>query len=391
MSQGLYIKNTLGKTATVNFPDSINSDISVDIDKIVVKDASGNVVLPSNSKIQGDFSNSTIANRTIIQSSTLNGLSGVPILPNGTATSSSIQCFNSSDISNGSQAYMGMSFDGMHLVSNKVGTGTYLPMMFITSGSERMRIAPNGNISIGDILGGSKLTLSNGTTNQYVGMSITNGYSSGGTSYVDAQGINNVTDSSIFFVHNTDYSSAITFHTQAAGTNTDRRSHKLSIEGNGQVISSLAGFSTIGYTFGGQQAKTGIGCPSDGILGLYGDGGILAKNGPLGYGTGAGGTVTQLTSKSTAVTLNKPSGAIITSNSALSAGATTGFNLNNSLITANDTVIVIVGGNGGASAYDVWAHYCIAGVVNISIKNLDSVSRSDNIQISFTIIKGAIA
>lgn len=36
----------------------------------------------------------------------------------------------------------------------------------------------------------------------------------------------------------------------------------------------------------------------------------LSGTGALGYGTGAGGTVTQLTSKGTAVTLNKPCGFI---------------------------------------------------------------------------------
>ena len=56
----------------------------------------------------------------------------------------------------------------------------------------------------------------------------------------------------------------------------------------------------------------------------------------LGYGTGAGGTVTQATSKSTAVTLNKPTGQITTHNAALAADTTVSFLVNNSLITTSD-------------------------------------------------------
>lgn len=109
----------------------------------------------------------------------------------------------------------------------------------------------------------------------------------------------------------------------------------------------------------------------------------------IGYGTGAGGTVTQLTSKATAVTLNKPSGRIITSSSALGAGVTVAFTLNNTLLTGNDNIKVIVGGAGAAGAYQADCTYCINGAANITIKNLDSISRTDAFAINFTIIKGA--
>ena len=59
----------------------------------------------------------------------------------------------------------------------------------------------------------------------------------------------------------------------------------------------------------------------------------------LGYGTGAGGTVTQATSRTTAVTLNKPTGAI----TLVSAAGTTSwqsFTVNNSLVAATDNVVV---------------------------------------------------
>ena len=111
----------------------------------------------------------------------------------------------------------------------------------------------------------------------------------------------------------------------------------------------------------------------------------------IGYGTGSGGTVTQLTSKNTSVTLNKPTGQIITSNSSLAAGATAAFILNNSLLTGNDNVKVIVGGTGASGAYAADCTYCVNGAANITVKNLDAVSRTDAVTINFTIFKGAIS
>jgi hypothetical protein len=47
----------------------------------------------------------------------------------------------------------------------------------------------------------------------------------------------------------------------------------------------------------------------------------------IGYATGAGGTVTQATSKSTAVTLNTVTGAITMNNAALAAATIVSFTL----------------------------------------------------------------
>ena len=116
---------------------------------------------------------------------------------------------------------------------------------------------------------------------------------------------------------------------------------------------------------------------------------VTSSTGVVGYGVGAGGTVTQLTSKSTAVTLNKPSGQIITSSSALGAGVTTAFALNNTLLTGNDNIKVIVGGTGTAGAYQADCTYCINGAASITIKNLDAVARTDAVSINFTVLKGA--
>jgi hypothetical protein len=125
-------------------------------------------------------------------------------------------------------------------------------------------------------------------------------------------------------------------------------------------------------------------------------GNLLLKSGTggLGYGTGAGGTVTQLTSKGTTVTLNKPTGQIVTHNQTLAAGAEVTFALFNSLITANDMLIAHhneASGTADPSAYRISTVYTTTGAARITIKNVSAGSLSEPIPINFTIIKGATA
>lgn len=123
------------------------------------------------------------------------------------------------------------------------------------------------------------------------------------------------------------------------------------------------------------------------------DSGVLTVTSPtggLGYGTGAGGTVTQLTSKSTAVTLNKPTGTITTHNASLAAGASVSFTMNNTTIGDIDTVDVVVAGIISPGTYEVNKKILGGGNgVSILIKNITGSTLSDSIRLNFTIIKGA--
>lgn len=111
----------------------------------------------------------------------------------------------------------------------------------------------------------------------------------------------------------------------------------------------------------------------------------------LGYGTGAGGTVTQLTSKNTAVTLNKPTGTIICSNSAISPNSRVNFILNNSLIQSGDQIIVnMIYATGTVNSYNVTAEIG-SGLALINIWNFSGLTFSEAIQIKFEILKGANA
>lgn len=113
----------------------------------------------------------------------------------------------------------------------------------------------------------------------------------------------------------------------------------------------------------------------------------------FGYGTGSGGTVTQATSKSTAVTLNKPSGTITMAATALAAGTAAGFVLNSSTIGGGDGLIVTMK-NGGASigtSYNLWVGAIGAGQAVIVLKNVSGASLSEAITLNFQVIKGATA
>ena len=107
----------------------------------------------------------------------------------------------------------------------------------------------------------------------------------------------------------------------------------------------------------------------------------------VGYATGSGGTVTQATSKSTPVTLNKPTGRITMDAAALAAGAFVVFNFNNSKIGAQDTVIL---SPSGFSLYRIEITYVGAGACGIRVTNISAGSLSDALGINFTVIKGAI-
>lgn len=95
-------------------------------------------------RIKGDFSSTTWGNRLIFQSSTTDGGTGVIAMPNGTSTVAAIAAINSSGAVNASVALYSVSNSTVTLSSEKVGTGSYLPMTFNVNGSEKFRITLDG-------------------------------------------------------------------------------------------------------------------------------------------------------------------------------------------------------------------------------------------------------
>jgi len=109
-----------------------------------------------------------------------------------------------------------------------------------------------------------------------------------------------------------------------------------------------------------------------------------------GYITGDGGTVTQATSKSTAVTLNKKCGTVTMNGAALAADAIVSFTLTNSTIAATDVVVLNHASAGTAGKYALNAQ-AAAGSASINVTNISAGSLSEAIVIRFAVIKAVTA
>ena len=106
-------------------------------------------------------------------------------------------------------------------------------------------------------------------------------------------------------------------------------------------------------------------------------------------GPTTGGTVTQATSKSTGVTLNKASGQITMDDAALAAAAEVSFAVTNSEIAATDVVIVNHASGGTAGSYLVQANTIAAGSFAITVSNVSSGSLGEAIVLNYVALKGS--
>jgi hypothetical protein len=112
--------------------------------------------------------------------------------------------------------------------------------------------------------------------------------------------------------------------------------------------------------------------------------------GGIGYATGAGGTVTQLTNKNTGVTLNKVTGVITMAAGSLAADAVASFVLTNSTIAATDHVLVSVQGGGTGAGY-LCTTVSAAGSCTVHVRNVSGGALDEQVQLRFTVIKSVNA
>ena len=113
---------------------------------------------------------------------------------------------------------------------------------------------------------------------------------------------------------------------------------------------------------------------------------VISSTGKLGYTTGSGGTVTQATSKATGVTLSKSTGQITLDAAALAADTTVSFTLTNTVIEANDILILNHISGGTAGSYLLNAQSA-AGSASINVRNITAGSLSEAIVVAFAVIK----
>ena len=111
----------------------------------------------------------------------------------------------------------------------------------------------------------------------------------------------------------------------------------------------------------------------------------------IGYDTGAGGSVIQgVGSKTNAVTLNRPTGIIVTDSAALAANTAVTFNLSNSVIADTDIVVVSHISGGTLGSYN-FAVAPATGNANIVIRNITAGSLSEALTLRFIVIKSVNA
>ena len=107
----------------------------------------------------------------------------------------------------------------------------------------------------------------------------------------------------------------------------------------------------------------------------------------FGYSTGDGGTVTQGTSKATAVTLNTKTGQITMNAAALAAATIVSFTLNDTEIAATDQIVVTHHSGGTIGAYTLNGRATGAGTAQITVRNNTAGSLSEALVLKFSIIK----
>lgn len=312
-------------------------------------------------RITGDFSNATIANRVLFQTSTANTSTIVQTIPSGTGTVARWNLANSSDPANASEASFAATSTEVRVESTLRGTGTYLPMTFYTGGSERVRVDTSGNVGINTIP----------------------------KAWAAASRAVQVNASGVFgAVGGTDVSMSANAYFD--GINWKRI--------NANAAWNLGAESTSGApSFALRYAATGVADSNitwTTPLSVDSSGNVTVSTAALlGYGTGSGGTVTQATSKATSVALNKPTGQITMNNAALAAGTTVAFQCANNLVGQRDLVIAnIAWGTIDPTNYSIRASAYItaAGTILFQLKNESAVSLSEAVIINFAVIKGSI-
>lgn len=122
--------------------------------------------------------------------------------------------------------------------------------------------------------------------------------------------------------------------------------------------------------------------------------GIAVSNpaGSLGYATGAGGAVTQITSRSTGVTLSKISGTIQTDVTSLAAAAVATFTVTNTLVAIGDVILLSIKSGQTNKETKAYVSAVAAGSFDISIHNQHATTAETTaIIINFAVIKAVSA
>jgi hypothetical protein len=117
----------------------------------------------------------------------------------------------------------------------------------------------------------------------------------------------------------------------------------------------------------------------------------LANAPAIGIGAGYGASVTQLTSKTTGVTINAKAGVVTMHNAALAASAAVQFTMTNSAISGTDVVVTNQGTGGTAGSYQAHCVDTGAGSAIFRVVNTSAGSLSEAVTLNFVVIDSVAA
>jgi hypothetical protein len=107
---------------------------------------------------------------------------------------------------------------------------------------------------------------------------------------------------------------------------------------------------------------------------------------PIGYGNGAGGAVTQDTSRTTGVTLDTACGQITLFSTTTVAGTYTSFTITNAAVTATSVVVINFSSGATANSYGLAVTAVADGSFRIQIANAVAVGVAEAPVINFAIL-----
>jgi hypothetical protein len=126
----------------------------------------GLVTNGAGARIAGDFSNATVTNRLILQTTTTNGATNISAMPRGTiaatALAGSFRVEDTNSIATGNGASGGIELyqdTDVRIQSTIRGTGTYLPLTIYTNGTKNAQFSTNHDFTVYNTSGTGVISL----------------------------------------------------------------------------------------------------------------------------------------------------------------------------------------------------------------------------------------
>lgn len=265
-----------------------------------------------------------------------------------------------------------LTFEGNNAsTGNTAGNANLIFKVGNSAGTTPMVIANNGNIGMGTVLPKYQLHLqSTGDAWAFGGFALSSVDSSSATQYNTISGNGGLGEEL--------YGTALNMGNGTAEELLGADSTIKFLTGNGSVAPTLA------LTISSAQIATFA-------SNVIGSGSILAKSG-IGYntGVGAGGTVTQATSKTTGVTLNTYAGTITMNAASLAGAAIASFTVTDSAMGANDVVEINHDSGGTIGDYTIDQSNSTAGSFIVNVRNNTASPLAEALVLRFVIIKATI-